>query len=170
MLKKISTIGYGSRYWVSLIMTGFLLQGVALYYQYFLNYAPCVVCVHIRMIIMAVMILAGAALALRPFKPLFILTQLLMVTLFIGLLERSWMALAVERYWVEGSCSLSSGLPSWFSLDLWFPFLFEIHTACGYTPNLVFGITMAEALFPLSAIAITVSVGITIASLYKKQV
>ena len=45
---------------------------------------------------------------------------------------------------------MTLGLPSWFALDEWFPVLFGVWEACGDTPELLFGITMAEALIVLS--------------------
>ena len=84
--------------------------------------------------------------------------------LSIGLLERAWMLLGIERGTVEGSCSFDSGLPAWFALDQWFPAIFKVWEACGYTPELLFGITMAESLVLLGAVALLVSITMTVAS------
>ena len=66
--------------------------------------------------------------------------------------ERSYQLLGVERGWIFGECDMSSGLPSWLALEKWFPWLFEIYEPCGYTPYLLFNISMAEALIVLSTL------------------
>lgn len=45
-----------------------------------------------------------------------------------------------------GSCSFDLGLPSWLALDKWMPLIFKVQTTCGYTPELAFGVSMAEVL------------------------
>ncbi len=45
---------------------------------------------------------------------------------------------------------MDSSLPNWFALDKWWPTVFEVMEPCGYTPELLFGITMAEALVVFS--------------------
>ena len=37
-------------------------------------------------------------------------------------------------------------MPAWFALDQWLPWIFEVQTSCGYTPLVLFEITLAEAL------------------------
>ena len=73
------------------------------------------------------------------------------ILLMIGLVERCWQVLAVERGWVFGDCDMEAGLPAWFALDKWFPAIFEVQTSCGYTPFILFNISMAEILMALSA-------------------
>ena len=105
-----------------------------------------------------------SALLVRSFRYLRTLMHGLTVVLSVGLLERAWMLLGIERGTVEGSCSFDSGLPAWFALDQWFPVVFKVWEACGYTPELLFGVTMAESLVLLGAAAVLVSVTMTIAS------
>jgi disulfide bond formation protein DsbB len=86
------------------------------------------------------------------------LSHLLMLLVSLGLTERSWQTLAVERGWVIDSCSMNSGLPNWFALDQWIPQVFEPWEPCGYTPELLFGITMAEGLMLISILLVSVSI------------
>ena len=41
-------------------------------------------------------------------------------------------------------------MPAWFALDKWLPSIFEVQTACGYTPLILLQISMAEALLVIS--------------------
>jgi disulfide bond formation protein DsbB len=59
---------------------------------------------------------------------------------------------------------MDAGLPPWFALDQWFPALFEVQAACGYTPFILFQITMAEILMVLSAMRLSLAVALFVAS------
>jgi len=37
-------------------------------------------------------------------------------------------------------------MPDWFAVDQWFPSLFEVRNLCSYTPDMLFGTSMAEGL------------------------
>ncbi len=165
MLNRLAVIGGSAWYWLAILVTGLSLEAVALYYQYALDYYPCVLCIHVRIWVLGFVLVALLALLVRSFRYLRILVHGLTVVLSIGLLERAWMLLGIERGTVEGSCSFDSGLPAWFALDQWFPVLFKVWEACGYTPELLFGITMAESLVLLGAAALLVSVTMTVASI-----
>jgi len=165
MLNRLAVIGAGAWYWLAILVTGLSLDAVALYYQYGLDYYPCVLCIHVRIWVLGFVLVALLALFVRSFRYLRTLMHGLTVVLSLGLLERAWMLLGIERGSVEGSCSFESGLPDWFALDQWFPALFKVWEACGYTPELLFGVTMAESLVLLGAVALLVSVTMTVASL-----
>jgi disulfide bond formation protein DsbB len=82
----------------------------------------------------------------------------LVLVVSIGLVERSWKLLAIERgFAVDGECNFDAGLPAWFALDQWFPVVFKVWEACGYTPELLFGVTMAEALLVISLVLLVMS-------------
>ena len=81
-----------------------------------------------------------------------------MTALMIGLLERSYQLLGVERGFIMGDCSMNSGLPAWFALDKWLPSVFKVWEPCGYTPEILFGVTMAEALMFISILLILTTV------------
>jgi disulfide bond formation protein DsbB len=42
-------------------------------------------------------------------------------------------------------------MPDWFALDRWFPDLFEVRNLCTYTPEVLFGLSMAESLLLAAA-------------------
>lgn len=152
------------RYWAALILIGAALEGGALYYQYVLDEWPCVLCIHVRIWVVAFMLLAMVAIFCTNSIVAMRIAHFLNVGIIIGLLERSWRVLAVERGWIFGDCDMDLGMPAWFALDKWFPSLFEVQTSCGYTPLILFDITMAESLLVISALMLILSAAVFIAS------
>lgn len=151
MKKFLIDLSQQRRYWVVLILLGLALEAAALYYQYVLNEWPCVLCIHIRVWILGIIALGVIALLVHRWKGMVRLMHGVNILLMIGLVERCWQVLAVERGWVFGNCDMESGLPAWFALDKWFPAIFEVQAACGYTPYILLNISMAEILMAISA-------------------
>lgn len=162
MLTKLRCILISKSYWLSLLVIALVLESSALFYQYALDYYPCVLCVHVRIIVVGIIIISLLALRFYANTKLVFTFHLLNTTLLAAMLERSYQLLGVERGFVSGECSMNSGLPAWFAVDEWFPWLFKIWEPCGYTPVLLFGISMAEALIVLSAILFLVSSIVTL--------
>ena len=42
-------------------------------------------------------------------------------------------------------------MPDWFAVDRWMPWLFEVRNLCSFTPEMLFGLSMAETLMGLGA-------------------
>ncbi|MCP4492972.1 MAG: disulfide bond formation protein B [Gammaproteobacteria bacterium] len=148
ILKQISQ---GKLYWVLLLILGISMESTALYYQYVLDEWPCVLCIHIRIWVSGFTLLALLALLVKHSGWLTRCFHLVNSLLLVGFVERSWMTLAVERGWIFSDCNMQSGLPAWFALDKWLPAIFEVKTSCGYTPYILFQISMAEVLIVFSA-------------------
>ncbi len=165
MLKTLATIGRSRWYWLALAVLGLFMEAVALVYQYVLDYLPCVLCIHVRIWVVGLIGVALLGLLLRRSRPLRVMAHALTLVIGIGLLERSWMLLGIERGFVEGSCDFETGLPAWFALDQWFPTLFKVWESCGYTPELLFGITMAEGLILFAPALVLLALAQTIAAL-----
>ena len=164
MLEIVSRLRQGNLYWILLIILGISLEGGALYYQYVLDESPCVLCIHVRIWVLGFVVLAVLALLFDINQWLNRGFHLINTITMVGLVERSWQTLAVERGWVFGECDMESGLPSWFALDKWFPAVFEVQAACGYTPLIIFNITMAEVLMLVSSGLLLVSFALLVAS------
>jgi len=145
---KISTLVQPSKkpIWLIFILISLILESVALIYQYILGYPPCVVCIHIRLLLATFMILACLGLCVRFYPSLRVVNLLALLGVFAVSIERSWVLLGTERGFIFGSCGFDLGLPAWLALDEWLPFLFKVHATCGYTPDVAFGVTMAEVL------------------------
>lgn len=169
MISVINRVGANAWYWSSMAILGWSMLAIALYYQYVLDYLPCVLCIHVRIWVLAFVVVALFTLWVRRHWWLRLLSHTLTLGIMIGLLERSWVLLGTERGTIIGNCDFDSGLPSWFALDRWFPKVFEIQEACGYTPELLFGITMAEGLIVYSGAMLIASIAFIVATLLRKN-
>lgn len=168
-MNRIKNLGEHNLYWITLILVGLSMEIAALYYQYVLDEWPCVLCIHIRIWILGFIAVAILALFIKSFKPAVPALHILNSLMMAGFVERSWQTLAVERGWVFGNCDMDAGLPPWFQLDQWFPAIFEVKTACGYTPFILFDISMAETLMVASALLLCMSLVFLVASLWPKR-
>ena len=148
---------YSRLYWGGLVLLGLAFQAAALFYQYVLDEWPCILCIHIRIWISGFIIVSLVALFLVQSKAAMRVLHGLLLVMMIGFLERSYQILAVERGWVFGDCDMELGMPAWFALDKWLPVVFEVQTSCGYTPLILFQISMAEVLLVVSALLALIS-------------
>ena len=136
--------------WLGLLVLGLALEGVALYYQYVLDQLPCVLCIHVRMLVFALIMVSVLGLVFSRLPRMSGVLWFIATGIWVWMTERSYQLLGTERGWILGECQMKSGLPDWLALEEWMPWLFQIHEPCGYTPFLLFRITMAEALIVLS--------------------
>ena len=150
MFKKLFNFSEKKDYWLILFILSICLEVSALFYQYVLDYLPCVLCIHVRIWVLGLFIISLSGILFYKSWPVLLSLHVLMTGVMAGLFERSYQLLGTERGFIYGSCSMESGLPNWFALDEWMPLLFKVWEPCGYTPELFFGVTMAEALIVLS--------------------
>lgn len=151
--------------WIGLLTICVVLEVAALYYQYILDYGPCILCVQIRALIGLIALIAILALLL-PFQVSKVLSLLLMpLTLSFGWL--CYQLLGIERGWFEGSCTFEPPFPTWIPLHEWLPSVFEAWELCGYTPDILFRITMAEVLIAIAALFIIANIILVKTLLYK---
>lgn len=155
-------------YWASLVLSGLALEAAALYYQYALDEWSCVLCIHVRIWVMAFVLLGILALFFTASRGLMRGFHGASVIIMLGLVERSWRLLAIERGWIFGDCEMDLGMPPWFALDQWFPWMFEVQTSCGYTPLIAFNVSMAEVLLVISAALLVSCLSLFIASWLKR--
>ena len=168
MLNKLENIAHSRWYWLALVAVGLSFISVALYYQYVLEQAPCALCIQVRMLMFCLIFVAFNAFILHN-EWSGRIAHVLTLVIAASLLERSYQLLGTERGFVFGDCGFDLGLPSWLALDNWFPALFRVEASCGYTPELVFGITMAEALIVFSTAFVLISLALTIASFVRRD-
>lgn len=145
-------------YWLTWLVLGLFLEAAALFYQHVLNEPPCVLCIHARLWVLGGIVAASAGLAWRRLWLARLVAQLALVASLVGLLERSWIALLIERGRYDGVCGMDPGFPAWLPLDAWLPNLFEVWTMCGYSPYVFLEVTMVEALTWGAAAALLVAI------------
>lgn len=128
-------------------------MGIALFYQYYLDYAPCVLCVHIRVWVIAIGLVSLTALLVsnRIFRWIAFLAGASFLAFFALDVYELWQ---IEAGHKMGECSWSAGFPESLPLNEWIPSLFEIGGICGESPTIMFGITMAESLMSVGGILI----------------
>ena len=85
----------------------------------------------------------------------------------IGLAERAFYLYRLENGIGNGSCEFQLGMPDWFAVDRWLPWLFEVRNLCSFTPEIALGISMAEALLGI-AVTISLIAGFVWANEYKR--
>lgn len=156
-------------YWLWLMLIGASLLITALIFQYVFDEMPCVVCIQVRLWISLLVLIALFGLFTRHSRWPDVFANLAVVGTAVALTERSYLLLGTERGFIFGDCGFNLGLPSWFAIDDWLPWVYRIETSCGYTPELIFGITMAEALMFFSVCLLLISLSVTVSSLRKRQ-
>ncbi len=169
MINNIQNISKSPWYWLSYIIGGIALLAVALFYQHVLEELPCVVCIQIRLWIALLVIVAMIGFAVRKSHWPNIIMQLSMGFVSVGFIERSYLLLGTEKGFIFGGCGFDMGLPVWFKIEEWLPWIFKVETSCGYTPELILGITMAESLMFLSISLMVVSIVVAIATLLNRN-
>ena len=144
-------------WWAMLILGGGMFAA-ALYWQYSLGEDPCQVCIHARLWVVAIALIGAIMLLLPRNTGTGLGGLVLLLVSSIGLGERSYYLYEIENFRGDGSCQFTLGMPDWFAVDRWFPALFEVRNICSYTPEIAFGISMAEALLGISILIATISV------------
>lgn len=156
-------------YWLLCILVGASLLGAALFYQHVLGERPCLLCIQIRLWISLLVIASFVGLLVQKNNVMNTMAHVAVVLIAIGLVERCYQLLGTERGFVFGDCGFELGLPGWLPLDVWLPSVYYVETSCGYTPEIAFGITMAEALMLFSVCLLLVSAGLALASVFKSR-
>ena len=141
-------------YWLAIVLFGIALLSVALYYQYALSDEPCQVCIHARLWVVAFSLIALIMLITPQNKMLRILGNVGVLIAGVGLTERARYLYQLENGIGDGSCQFQLGMPDWFAVDRWMPWLFEVRNLCSFTPEMPLGVSMAESLMA-SAIGVS---------------
>ena len=136
---------------MALALFGIALLGVALYYQYALGDEPCQVCIHARLWVVAFTLVALIVLVTPQTSLLRVVGNLGVLIACAGLFERARYLYRLENGIGDGSCQFQLGMPDWFAVDRWMPWLFEVRNLCSFTPEMLFGLSMAETLMALGA-------------------
>ncbi len=134
-------------FWLGIALVCCGLELAALYYQHVLEILPCELCIYVRVWLAGIFLVSLVGIFARVNRWGALLCTLTALALSIGLANETYNLLVVEYGWGHGgSCGLFANFPSWAPLDTWLPFLFKVQEFCAATPNVLFGITMAESL------------------------
>ena len=163
--KKLKDMSQSHWYWLVYIVGSLNLLAIALYFQYSLDKSPCAMCIQVRLWISLFIIVSFVGLLTRGNRIMNAGANLFTVFIAVALTERSYMLLGTERGFIFSDCGFDLGMPAWFAIDQWLPWLYRVETLCGYTPEIMFGITTAEALIVLSALLLLLSFAVFLASI-----
>lgn len=150
LLNRFAVLCRSQWYWYISIAIGVIMIAFALVYQHVIGYEPCVVCIQVRLLVLLWILLSLFGLLVTSRKSVRGLSHLSILTIAVVMCERSYNLLGTERGWIFGECGFTLGFPEWFAIEEWAPWIFRIETSCGYTPEMIFGITMAETLMVFS--------------------
>ena len=137
-------------YWLAVALFGMALLVVALYYQYALGDEPCQVCIHARLWVVTFTLIALIMLFIPQTSLVRVVGNLAVLIASAGLFERARYLYRLENGIGDGSCQFQLGMPDWFAVDRWMPWLFEVRNLCSFTPEMLFGLSMAETLMGLA--------------------
>jgi disulfide bond formation protein DsbB len=140
-------------------------MAAAMYFQYIREEPPCLMCIQVRILLSVLIFIAVIGLLTRRHPLINVLANISTVLVAVTMSERAYQLLGTERGFVFSDCGFDLGLPAWLALDEWLPWLFRVQTTCGYTPEIVFGITIAESLMVLSILLLVFSACMTLLSL-----
>ena len=135
------------------------MMAVALYFQYALGEQPCQVCIHARLWVMTLTLIAAVIFLLPASGMIRKIGNVGILISAVGLGERSWYLYQLDNGIGDGSCEFHLGMPNWFAVDNWFPSLFEVRNLCSFTPEILFGLTMAESLLILATGILAAALG-----------
>ena len=169
MIQQLRSMSHSHWYWSAYIVAVLILLAAALYFQFVREELPCLMCIQVRLLVSLLVIVAFAGLFSRHNRAINSIAHLSVVMIAAGLTERSYQLLGTERGFVFGDCGFDLGLPGWFAIEDWLPWLYRVETSCGYTPEIIFGITIAESLMVLSVLILLLSSCIFLASLMRPQ-
>ncbi len=164
VIQLLNRISHSRWYWQFYILAALALLAAALFFQHALDQGPCVTCIQVRVWLVILVMVSVFGLFTRHKIVLNTLAHVFVISIAGVLLERSYLLLGTERGFIFSDCGFDLGLPPWLALEEWLPWLFRVETSCGYTPEIIFGITMAEVLIVLSVLLLVSSILVLVAS------
>ncbi len=129
----INQLAINSKAWLILMASALSLELVALYFQYIMSLAPCIMCVYQRLAIVSIILAGLIGYAFNQYM----IARLLAFALW-GIGSVWGLVIALEHVDMQGatlsffySCDVIPNFPQWAPLHQWIPFLFEATGDCG---------------------------------------
>ena len=168
IIGQLEIISHSRGYWLVYIIGSLALLAAALYFQFVRDLPPCLLCIQVRLLLSLLIVVSIVGLLSRNNRVVNVIAHLSVILVAVALIERSYQLLGTERGFVFSDCGFNLGLPVWFAVDEWLPWLYRVETTCGYTPEIIFSITMAEALMLMSVVMLLFSVLVALTSFIKR--
>lgn len=132
-MKFLSNFTTNSKPWLLLALSALALEFCALFFQYAMDLAPCIMCVYQRVAICAIIIAGLIGFAGCQFVIARLLSYILWGTgaiwgLFVALEHVEMQTNSDSLFF---SCEYIPNFPTWAPLHEWIPFLFEATGDCG---------------------------------------
>ena len=152
----LSNLSTDSRAWLLLMVSALLLEISALFFQYILGLAPCIMCVYQRTALWAIFL--SGLIGFMSNK--FILGRFLAYAFWaVGAI---WgLLIAVEHVDIQTAefsfmftCEIVPNFPSWAPLHEWLPMLFEANGDCGEILWSFLGYSMPQVMIVVFAVYI----------------
>ncbi len=145
-MKFLSNSTTHSKPWLLLALSALGLELCALFFQYVMDLAPCIMCVYQRLAIAAI-ILAGL-IGFAGYK--FLITRVIAYTLWAK--GAIWgLLIALEHVEIQAnsgslffSCEFIPNFPSWAPIHEWFPAVFAATGDCGEISWQFLGFSMPQ--------------------------
>lgn len=132
-MKFLSDLTTQSKPWLLLALSALGLELCALYFQYVMDLAPCIMCVYQRVAICGIILAGVIGYAGSHYLLIRIISYILWATgaiwgLLIALEHVDLQASSGSLFY---SCEFVPNFPTWAPLHEWIPFLFEATGDCG---------------------------------------
>jgi disulfide bond formation protein DsbB len=132
-MKFLSDLTINSKPWLLLALSALTLELCALFFQYAMDLAPCIMCVYQRLAIAAI-IIAG----IIGYNGYRYLIARIFAYIFWAVGAIWGLLIALEHVEMQAnsgslffSCEFMPNFPTWAPLHEWIPFLFEATGSCG---------------------------------------
>ncbi|AOW78419.1 disulfide bond formation protein B [Colwellia sp. PAMC 20917] len=170
-MKFLSDLSVNTRAWQLLSLTVFALELSALYFQYVMGLAPCIMCIYQRTALWGIFF-AGIVGSMG--NKNIVLRSVAFTLWGVGAI---WgLLIAIEHVEIQSatlsflySCEFVPNFPSWAPLHEWLPSLFEATGDCGDINWQFFGYTMPQMMIVVFGGFTAVLVVILLAQLINKK-
>lgn len=153
-MKFVSQLATDSRAWFLLTLSALGLEITALYFQYVLGLAPCIMCIYQRTALWGICF-AGI---IGSLGKQIMLARILAYVLW-GVSSIWGMLIAIEHVDMQTSdfsfmfvCEIVPNFPQWAPLHEWMPLLFEANGDCGEINWQFIGFSMPQVMIGVFAI------------------
>jgi disulfide bond formation protein DsbB len=170
-VKFLSDLATNKQSWLLLGLSALALEVTALYFQYAMGLAPCIMCIYQRVAIWAI-VFAGLV---GYFGNQHVMARIIAYALW-GTGAIWGLLIAIEHVEIQSSsmsflfsCEFIPNFPSWAPLHEWLPALFEATGDCGDIKWQFFGYTMPQMMIVVYGLYTTAFSAVLLSRLQKTK-